>query len=54
MNLRDGGLIALGFLAGMLSMSVAMVSMARDVAETDKFMRALRIKFSDPTVRGQG
>jgi hypothetical protein len=53
-NVRDAGMIALGFVAGMLLTSASMVTMARDVETTDKFMRALRIKFSDPNVKGQG
>ncbi len=54
MNLRDAGLLAIGFLAGAFLTSASMIAMARDVEETDRFMRALRIKFSDPHVKGQG
>ena len=43
-----------GFLAGMLVTSASMVTMARDTEETDRVFRALRAKFSDPTVKGQG
>ena len=53
MNMRDAGMLALGFLAGMLVASASMVAMARDVEETDKVFRALRLRFNGK-VQGQG
>ena len=53
MSLRDAGLIAIGFLAGMVVTSSSLVMMARDVEETDKVMRALRLRFNG-RVQGQG
>ena len=53
MNVRDAGMIALGFVAGMVVTSFGLVTMARDVEETDKVFRALRLRFNGK-VQGQG
>ena len=45
MTLRDAGLIALGFVAGVLVASAAMASLAHDVEGTDRMIRALRLKY---------
>lgn len=47
-------MIALGFLGGMLVTSASMISMARNVDETERTFGALRRQFSDPKVKGQG
>ena len=53
MTVRDAGMIALGFLAGMLVTSGSMVMMARDVERTDKLMRGLALRFNG-RIKGQG
>ncbi len=54
MTVRDVGMIALGFIGGMLLTSASLITMARDTEETERTFAALRRKFSDPRVQGQG